>query len=238
MYPPMKERSKVKNLDDVWIVIAAYNEAEVIGNVICQLIDEVTPNVLVVDDGSVDDTKQKAVQAGAIVIRHSQNLGQGAAIQTGFSYLCNKEFSYAVTFDADGQHQYQDVYKMVELANSSKADIILGSRFLGKTENMSARKKILLSLAVAFTNLTSGVKLTDSHNGLRLLTRETVHKITIDQQGMAHASEFIHEIAKHDLKWKEIPVTIKYTEYSVSKGQRLSNSISIILDLIIRKLYK
>ncbi|MCX2532815.1 glycosyltransferase family 2 protein [Plesiomonas shigelloides] len=234
------------NLDSVryfsdgslWVLIAAYNEERVISNVIKDLLLNVTNNVLVVDDGSSDNTAKLAKAAGAHVISHCDNLGQGAALQTGFSYLKGIEFNYVVTFDADGQHMYEDIRVMVNALEKERVDIALGSRFLGRVENISKKKLLTLKLAIAFTNATSGVRLTDSHNGLRLLTARAVKEIFITQRGMAHASEIIDEIRNKNLKWCEVPVTIKYTEYSMSKGQRISNSISILLDLLINRLYK
>ncbi|RBM44910.1 glycosyltransferase family 2 protein [Vibrio tarriae] len=222
----------------LWVLIAAYNEASVISDVIKDVLLNVTDNVLVVNDGSSDNTAEIAKAAGAQVISHCDNLGQGAALQTGFSYLKGIDFDYVVTFDADGQHMYEDIFVMVEALEKEQADIALGSRFLGRVENISKKKLLTLKAAIAFTNATSGVTLTDSHNGLRLLTARAVNEISITQRGMAHASEIIDEICNKNLKWCEVPVTIKYTEYSVSKGQRISNSISIVLDLLINRLYK
>lgn len=222
----------------LWVLIAAYNEASVISDVIKDVLLNVTNNVLVVNDGSSDNTAEIAKAAGAQVISHCDNLGQGAALQTGFSYLKGIDFDYVVTFDADGQHMYEDIFVMVEALEKEQADIALGSRFLGRVENISKKKLLTLKAAIAFTNATSGVTLTDSHNGLRLLTARAVNEISITQRGMAHASEIIDEIRRKNLKWCEVPVTIKYTEYSVSKGQRISNSISIVLDLLINRLYK
>lgn len=222
----------------LWVLIAAYNEASVINDVIKDVLLNVTDNVLVVNDGSSDNTAEIAKAAGAQVISHCDNLGQGAALQTGFSYLKGIDFDYVVTFDADGQHMYEDIFVMMEALQKEQADIALGSRFLGRVENISKKKLLTLKAAIAFTNATSGVTLTDSHNGLRLLTARAVNEISITQRGMAHASEIIDEIYNKNLKWCEVPVTIKYTEYSVSKGQRISNSISIVLDLLINRLYK
>lgn len=222
----------------LWVLIAAYNEASVISDVIKDVLLNVTDNVLVVNDGSSDNTAEIAKAAGAQVISHCDNLGQGAALQTGFSYLKGIDFDYVVTFDADGQHMYEDIFVMMEALQKEQADIALGSRFLGRVENISKKKLLTLKAAIAFTNATSGVTLTDSHNGLRLLTARAVNEISITQRGMAHASEIIDEIFNKNLKWCEVPVTIKYTEYSVSKGQRISNSISIVLDLLINRLYK
>ncbi|EMB49866.1 bacterial lipid A biosynthesis acyltransferase family [Vibrio mimicus] len=222
----------------LWVLIAAYNEASVISDVIKDVLLNVTDNVLVVNDGSSDNTAEIAKAAGAQVISHCDNLGQGAALQTGFSYLKGIDFDYVVTFDADGQHMYEDIFVMMEALEKEQADIALGSRFLGRVENISKKKLLTLKAAIAFTNATSGVTLTDSHNGLRLLTARAVNEISITQRGMAHASEIIDEIYNKNLKWCEVPVTIKYTEYSVSKGQRISNSISIVLDLLINRLYK
>ncbi|GLK94465.1 glycosyltransferase family 2 protein [Achromobacter insolitus] len=220
-----------------WVVIAAYNEGQVIRGVVTGLRAE-WPNVVVVDDGSADSTALEAEAAGAFVIRHPINLGQGAALATGLQYCIEIGAQYIVNFDADGQHHVEDIQVLVDRASQPDVDIVIGSRFLGETRAMPGRRKLLLKAAVLFTRITTGLKVTDAHNGLRCFTLEAAKKIKINQNRMAHASEILEEVARHKLRVAEVPVTITYTEYSLAKGQRLSNSINILLELFLGRLHK
>jgi glycosyltransferase involved in cell wall biosynthesis len=222
---------------DVWILIAAYNEGSVIGDVVRDLREQFS-NVAVVDDGSSDDTGNVAMEAGAHVIRHPINLGQGAAIQTGLTYGLAQGADYLVTFDADGQHRIEDVRSMLEVVKKSDLDVACGSRFLGSTESMPTSRRILLKLAIMFTRFTTGVKVTDAHNGLRVFSARGAKQINITQNRMAHASEIIEQIAARKLTMQEVPVTIRYTEYSLQKGQKMTNSLSIIMDLLGGRMHK
>ncbi len=220
-----------------WIVIAAYNESETIGEVLSGLAGNGC-GVVVVDDGSRDDTWQIALQSGAHVVRHPINLGQGAALQTGIEYALRRNAAVIVTFDADGQHLASDIDPLVGTLVRSGADLACGSRFLGHTENMPPMRRATLKLATTFTFLSTGLRMTDAHNGLRAMTRSCAQRLKIRQDRMAHASEIIHEAARLKLKLVEVPVTIRYSAYSLRKGQKLSNSLNILMDLLIKRLYR
>jgi len=218
---------------DVWVAIPLYNEAPVIGNVIAELREQFA-NIVCIDDGSTDGSADVAAAAGARVIRHPHNLGQGAALQTGISYARDQAGAqYIVTFDADGQHRVVDALAMIELARDENAAIVFGSRFLDDRTEPGLAKKVVLKTAVAVTNLTTGLTLTDAHNGLRVLRVDAAHAVNLKQDRMAHASEIVVQLGKSGLPWREFPVEVLYTDYSKAKGQSLLNSINILVDLII-----
>ncbi|HWL00854.1 MAG TPA: glycosyltransferase family 2 protein [Microbacteriaceae bacterium] len=220
--------------DDVWLVVPLYNEAAVIADVIEHVLP-VFPNVVCVDDGSTDDSAALAESAGAVVVRHPINLGQGAALQTGFDFARQDPgMRCVVTFDSDGQHRVEDALAAVERLRAGDVDVVLGSRFLDDRTNAGWLKRVVLRMAIAFTNVTTGMRLTDAHNGLRALTRESLGQVQIRQNRMAHASEIVSLIAKAKLRVAEIPVQIIYTEYSRSKGQSLWNSVNILIDLVLK----
>jgi polyprenyl-phospho-N-acetylgalactosaminyl synthase len=225
------------DISKVWVVIAAYNEEQVIAETVGDVLLYVN-NVVVVDDFSVDFTSNKAVNAGAHVLRHPINLGQGAALQTGIDYALRNNAEYIVTFDADGQHSASEIVPMISALYKSKTDIALGSRFLGKTMNMPCRRRWILKFAIMFTRVTSGLKLTDVHNGFRGISRRFFDQFEFRQNRMAHASEIVNYIASHKIKYIEIPVTIAYTEYSVQKGQRSSNALRVLMELFLGLLSK
>ncbi len=222
------------NKEAVWIVIPAYNEGRAIGNVLRNLL-HYPYSVVVVDDGSSDETYQECLKYPVTVLRHPANLGQGAALQTGISYALRfPATKYIVTFDSDGQHNADEIAHILEPLKQGKVDVALGSRFLrpGDAVNIPGMKKAVLGLATAFTRFTSGLKLTDTHNGFRAITAEAAPKIHITQNRMAHASEILQKIADHKLRYCEVPVTITYTEYSKVKGQSLLNSVNILWDMM------
>lgn len=219
---------------DAWVVIPLYNEAEVVSGVVSALTEHFA-HVVCVDDGSTDDSARLAEAAGARVLRHPINLGQGAALQTGFDYvLSHPAATHAVTFDADGQHRVTDALEMLQLAKSKRISVVFGSRFLDKRTKPGLRKKVVLKVAVLVTRALTGLRLTDAHNGLRVLSRETLEKVRLRHNGMSHATEIVNEVAKAKLAFREYPVEVLYTEYSKKKGQSLLNSINIIIDLLVR----
>lgn len=221
----------------VFIVIAAYNEGQAIAQVVGGLLP-VYSDIVVVDDGSIDDTARAALAAGATVLQHPVNLGQGAALQTGIDHALHQGAGYVVTFDADGQHSPADVQALLTAMAAADADVALGSRFLGRAIGLDKKRRLLLRVAVLFTNMTTGARLTDAHNGLRVFSRRAAELIRIRQNRMAHASEIIEQIVRHELRIVEVPVTITYSVYSRAKGQKLANSIGIVLDLLIGKLHR
>jgi glycosyltransferase involved in cell wall biosynthesis len=221
----------------VWVVLAAYNEAPVIDRVISDLIG-FGYRVVVVDDGSTDATGSIAHSAGAIVMTHPVNLGQGAALQTGIAFALRRDAGVIVTFDADGQHRANDAAILVEALARDQADFALGSRFLAGTPPMPSSRRLLLRAATWFTRLTTGLQVTDTHNGLRAMTRRGAGKIALRQNRMAHASEMLHAIARSGLRYVEVPVTIEYTAYSMAKGQRLADSLKILVDLSAHRLHR
>ena len=221
-------------VDDTWVVIPVYNEEKVIGDVVAD-VRTAFAQVVCVDDGSTDRSADLAASAGARVVRHPVNLGQGAALQTGFEYvLADPSMEFVVTFDADGQHQIADAVGMVEQLRAGQADVVFGSRFLDERSNPTFAKKMVLRAAVGYTNLTTSTKLTDAHNGLRAIRRPVVEKLEITQNGMAHASELVAQVGALKVRYAEHPVHILYTDYSKAKGQSLWNSINILADLILR----
>lgn len=220
----------------VSVVVPAYNEATTIASVV-HALREHFDDVICVDDGSSDGTADLATRAGAQVVRHAVNLGQGAALQTGFEYvLRHRESQYVVTFDADGQHDPLDAVAMVDVAVEERLDVVLGSRTSGATTDQPRTRRWLLRWGVLFTRLTTGLPVTDTHNGLRVLSRPTLSTVQLTLPGMAHASELESAIASLGLLWREIPVTIRYTPYSRGKGHSNLNAVNIVYELAVARL--
>jgi len=226
----MKEHKK-----NIVVVIAAYNEEKKIRTVV-DSVAKYADLIVVVDDGSKDKTSEMVNNKKAVVLRHCINLGQGAALQTGFDYVKQMNPKVVVTYDADGQFLAEEIPSMVKPILEKKVDVVLGSRFLGKTINMSPVRKYMLKLGILFTWVFSEIKLTDTHNGFRALSKKALESIKITQNRMAHASEIIDEIKRNNLSYLEMPVTVKYDDYSKQKGQSNLNSVKIFLELISKEL--
>jgi polyprenyl-phospho-N-acetylgalactosaminyl synthase len=211
-----------------------YNEGTVIESVVSD-VRAAFDNVVCIDDGSSDESVAAARAGGAVVVQHPINLGQGAALQTGFDFaLADPEMTEVVTFDADGQHQVADALGMVELLHERNLDVVIGSRFLDDRTEMTGLRRAILRTAAVYTRATSGMALTDAHNGLRVLDRGLLERVTITQNRMAHASELIDKIGEVRAEWAEYPTHVIYSDYSKAKGQSLLNSVNILFELLFR----
>jgi glycosyltransferase involved in cell wall biosynthesis len=219
------------------IVIAAYNEGPCIGQVVGELL-VAFPNVVVVDDGSDDDTADRAREAGASVLVHMVNRGQGAALQTGISYAIARGAEYIVTFDADGQHDMADLPALLAPIENGLADICLGSRFLERRERIPAVRRFVLWCAVLFMRVTTHARLSDAHNGLRAFSRRAAVTLDLKLDRMAHASEIVDQIVASGLRYVEIPVRVRYTDYSMRKGQRNSAAFRVAFDYLMGRLIR
>lgn len=224
--------------DQIWIVIAAYNEEKSIGKVVSELAKAGYNNVVVVDDGSKDRTFESASEHAPHVLSHALNRGQGAALKTGIDYALENKADFIVTFDADGQHRVEDIPRMVKPVLTGEADITLGSRFLGSATNLPFMRKIFLKGGAIVIWLMYGIKLTDSHNGFRAMSRDAAEAIDLKSDRMEHASEFIDEIKRKKLRHEEIPVVIKYTDYSKARGQSNWNAFRILYKMLLHRLLR
>jgi hypothetical protein len=219
---------------DTCVVIPVFNEDQVIAGVVEEVL-ATFDHVVCVDDGSTDQTFAALEKTGARIVRHPTNLGQGAALQTGIDYaLADPNVRSFVTYDADGQHQVDDASQMVDLLDSGEFDIVFGSRFLDQRTEIGWAKRAVLKLAVRYTNATTGVRLSDAHNGLRAFDRAVAERLDIRMNGMAHASEIVATVARAGFRYTEVPVHIVYSDYAMAKGQSLLNSVNILFDLFFR----
>ena len=233
----MQSEAFRKVLAETFVVVPAYNEGRVIGDVITGLASAF-PNIVVVNDGSSDETAEILRGLPAVVVKHQINLGQGASLQTGITFALERGANYIVTFDADGQHRAEDALSALRLLAEGQCDVVCGSRFLGTTSNVPRMRKIILKTVVGLANLTAGTKTTDAHNGLRALSRRAASCLDLHQSGMAHASEIMSQLRNHKMNIREVPVQINYTQYSLAKGQSSLNSINILVDLVIGRFMK
>lgn len=233
------ETPQTTNLEQCWIVIPAFNEEPVIQSTL-ESLRKLPYSIVVVNDCSSDNTGSIIESHGyAHLCSHTINLGQGAALQTGIEYALAQGAKYIVTFDADGQHQPSDIHSLLNTLIENNIDVVLASRFLpGATaKGIPAIRKRLLQVATYLTRWTTGLKITDTHNGLRAFTGSAARGLRITQNRMTHASQILSQIRSNHYRYKEVPVTIEYTEYSLSKGQKLRNAINIIWESFTEKFW-
>ena len=228
-------------LNSVFIVVPAFNESRSISKVIKDLKKGGYKNIIVVDDGSKDNTFEIANSQNVFVLHHLINRGQGAALKTGIDFALLKGAKIIVTFDADGQHQVSDIKKLTAPVCSGRFDVALGSRFLNKetAAKVPLMRRFLLKGSVCITKLFYGIKLTDTHNGFRAFSRKAAEKIKITSNKMEHASEILEEITKNHLKYIEVPVTIRYSRYSIEHGHgSFLGALKVFFKMIVKKITK
>jgi UDP-N-acetylglucosamine---dolichyl-phosphate N-acetylglucosaminyltransferase len=225
--------SKAKHADKslrIIILIPAFNEAKVIGDVIQKIKKHGYPNIVVIDDKSTDETAAVAKSAGAKVITHKVNLGAGGATRTGLEYAKTHKFDYAVTLDADGQHDPAEIKKLLEVA--PHYDVVIGSRMI-KPKGMPFPRLILNFGGSVFTWILYGVYVKDSQSGFKVFNKNALHKIKIIMTRFEFCSELLYRIRKAKLSFVEVPIRTIYTEYSLSKGQHALNALKMIWRMII-----
>ena len=165
-------------------------------------------------------------------------MGQGAALQTGITYALSQNFTTIATFDADGQHQVSDLLSMIEAIQKTRMDVILGSRFLSSLNNIPLHRRMILKMGVLFTNLTTGLKLTDTHNGLRVFNAQSLKNLKFCEFRMSHASEILEYIAIHRLSYREHPVTITYASSPSRPYQDMIRSAHILFQFLVSKVIR
>jgi len=219
----------------VFIVVPAFNEAGSIRAVVDQLRSKYR-DIVVVDDGSTDETARVLTGADVALLRHRLNRGQGAALQTGITFALLSGADVIVTFDSDGQHDPDDIQSLLAPIVRGECDVTLGSRFLGHTVNLPLGRRLVLKIGILFTRLTSRIRVTDVHNGMRAFSREAAESLHITMDRMAHASEILDQIAAHHWRYREVPVTIRYSAETLAKGQSSWNALRIAGQILMERL--
>ena len=222
-----------------FVIVPAFNDERVLQSTLESLLTA-DYTILVVDDGSKDKTWSITSGLPVHALRHPVNLGQGAALQTGMTYALRHGAEVLVHFDADGQHSIEDIALLVEPIVQQQADIVFGSRFLQRAdaEAVPPVKRLLLKGAVVVNGLLTGIWLSDAHNGLRAFSRKAAQEIRLSENGYAHATEILSEMRKKKLRYLERPTHVTYSDYAMKKGQPIWNSINIVIDVLLRKVFR
>lgn len=239
----IENSSKKEIKNEICFLVRVYNEDKVLSDTINKILEKSDLDLLVVNDWSIDKSRKilESYKDKLILLNHSKNRWWWRALETGFEYIRRySENKYIVTFDADWQHDMADLDNFLDvLKNNKKVDVVLGSRFITKTNtNVWLLRKIVLKLGILFTFFISNIKLTDAHNWYRVFRKEVINQIRLTIDDMWYASELIDIIANRKINFMEVPVNIKYTDYSISKWQKSSNAINIALKMIWSKFFK
>jgi glycosyltransferase involved in cell wall biosynthesis len=222
----------------VAIIIPAYNEGKVVADVIRNIesrLKDINHQIIVVDDGSTDNTASEVQKTKAILIRHIQNTGAGGATATGIHYASQKGFAVAATIDADGQHAPDDLLAGVSELLSNRVDLLIGSRLIN-SDGMST-VKVIGNRGLSFiTYVMFGVNVTDSQSGLRLFSSRAMKELRWKSNGFEFCSEMLWRAKQKHLKIAEFPIKAIYTDYSKSKGQNNWNAFNILKAMIRHRL--
>jgi glycosyltransferase involved in cell wall biosynthesis len=225
--------------DDVLVVLPAYNEANHIEKVIKRIHRFGFTQIVVIDDGSIDNTAELAEAAGAKVLRHIINRGPGAATETGFNFVRNHpQYKYCVTIDADEQHHPKDLSHLIEVLIEHNADMVIGNRFMKGTNNIPIIRVIYNGIANLMTYIFADSWVSDTQSGLKAFKRSALEKIKIKTNGYEFCSELIIKAQSHKLKIIETPITVFYTDMSMKKGQSLGNGFKTVVNLIQSRFFR
>ncbi len=219
------------------VIIPVWNEDLKKLDLILAKLLKIVDMIVVVDDGSTNNFNLELLTSNSkiVFLRHKINRGQGAALQTGTDYAVQHGVDIIIHFDADGQHQVEDIPDLIKPLQQNKVDFVFGSRFLGKKSNLPWSKQyLILPLAKIINYLFTGLKLTDTHNGIRAFKTKVAQKLYLTQDKMAHASEYPYLVKKNKISFTEVPVKIIYHEY----GQGISGGFKILKELFTSKIIK
>lgn len=225
-------------MKEIFVVLPVYNESEVINEVISEINDHGFHNIIVVDDGSEDDTFEKiASNENVLLLRHKINRGKGAAIKTGIVAACELEADVVVTMDGDGQHDPADITTLIKPIVNGGCDVVLGTRMV-QPDGMPLVKIIANKIGNICTLLFYGILVSDSQSGFRAYSRYAADIIDTRADKYEYDSKVIREINKKFLRFTEVPIMVRYTEYSMNKPvkQGFVNGLKTLTRMIWDKL--
>lgn len=222
---------------NIYIIIPVYNEESSIESVIQSIKKQGYDQIIVVDDGSSDETKEIVRANGVILIEHSLNCGAGAATRTGLDAAKLLNADIAVTMDGDGQHFADDIDAVVEPILKNEAELVIGSRFLKKNK-IPFFRRIYNKIGNFVTFIISGLWVSDSQSGFKAFSYEAICEIDFETRGYEFCSEIIRKLGESKLPYKEVPIKVKYSTQTLAKGQSFAVGIKTGVKLVIRSLMK
>lgn len=219
---------------NILIILPAFNEGEVLGNVLSAVKNTGYSNICLIDDGSSDNTAEIGREFGVTILTHPINRGAGAAIQTGISYAKKKGYQFAILMDSDGQHLPEDIDNLYKRMEKTNADIVIGNRFFITENSVPKRRVTYNKIANVFTNFFCENNYSDTQSGFRLLNRKAIESLNLKNRGFGFCSEMLFVGEKLDLKIEQTPIRVLYTEYSMNKGQNLREGVRTARSILWR----
>ena len=211
-------------------IIPAYNEQGSIGDIVSKAKEQVD-EVIVIDDGSTDETSSLAKLAGAIVIKHKKNMGYGAALQSCFKQARKYDANVMVVLDSDGQHDPSEIPLLLQRIKALNADVVIGSRFLNGTNGIPIYRKFGIKVLNSVTNAVSGLEISDTQSGYRAYSKNAINKISIDSAGMSAGSEILIQAKRNDLKIEEVSINCKYDVDNASTHNPVKHGLSVLMGI-------
>lgn len=223
---------------EVWVLLPAYNEGRVIGQVIREVRMLGFDRILVVNDGSDDQTGAVALEQGAVLISHPINRGAGAVVQTGIIWARRHQVQYLVQLDADGQHHPTDIPALISAMEMTGCDIVIGSRFAKESSDIPRIRIFYNQISNLITNWFCDKWYSDTQSGFRMLSRSAIEKLDLHLDGFGYCSEMIIQAEQKGLEIAEVPISVSYTEYSMSKGQDFYNGVVTAINLLWKLIFQ
>ncbi len=221
--------------DLLFIVIPAKDEAPRLAAVIGELRSHGYHQIIVVDDGSKDDTGSLAHGLGCTVLRHALNMGSGAATQTGIEYALSMGAAYILTMDADGQHASEDIDHLFEAIQQHEVDVVIGSRFMDLKGKVPFSRRFFNLVANWVTWAITGVHVTDSQSGMKIMKADFAQGVEFHFNGFEFCTELFHILKRNEASYMEIPIRAIYTPESMQKGQSFWVGLKMFFRLILWK---
>lgn len=226
----------VREIVKVAIIVPAFNEGKILAQVLKNLKNNFKHKdltIVVIDDGSADNTAKIAEEGADIVLRHFINRGLGASIKTGLEWAKLSSTDIVVTFDGDGQHNPKEIKKIIAPILKGNADVVIGTRF----KNISGvpfDRLIINMLANFATFMFFGVLSSDTQSGFRAFSKKAISKINLTADRMEVSTEILVEAKRNNLILKEVPIDVIYTNYSREKGQKNTNAFPILFKFAVK----
>ncbi len=212
------------------VCIPAFNEEKTIGEVVEKCL-QYTDKVIVCNDGSTDNTEEKAKEKGAITINHKKNLGYGAAIITLFEEARKQNAEIMITLDGDGQHNPEQIPTLVSALTENNVDVVIGSRFLDKNTNSPGYRKTGIKIITSASNFGTNFKVSDSQSGFRVYSKNAIDAIHPTEEGMSVSTEILLKASNKGLSVAEVPITISY-EGETSTHKPVPQGISVLMNTL------
>lgn len=213
-------------------ILPALNEETRVAAVI-ESARKYVDEVVVVNDGSTDNTAEVAAKAGAVVLSHVENCGAGAATMTGIEAARALNADIVITLDADGQHDAHDITELLKPIQEERADIVFANRF-GQKNKIPSIRRLYNGIGNVVTFIATGKWMSDSQCGFKVFGPRAIAEIELNMNGFEFCTEIVREAAQYKWRIEEVPIRVLYSEYTLAKGQSFASGVRTALKILLR----